>query len=83
MRLGMKSTRNKISIHHKINSDYITFHCGRNEMKFRFGDGPRKTAHSVTANNSVFDEISACADVSFRMILFRVVLTNFITRNEI
>ena len=32
-------------------------------MKFCFGGGPRKTAHSVKANDFCFDEINACADV--------------------
>ena len=34
MRPEMKSTRSEISIHHKGNSVYITFHCGRNEVNF-------------------------------------------------
>ena len=34
MRPEMKSTRNEILIHHKGNSVYITFHCGRNESNF-------------------------------------------------
>ena len=42
-------------------------------MKFRFGGGPRKTVHSAKVNHSRFDEINACADASFRMILIRVV----------
>ena len=37
-------------------------------MKFRIGSGPRKTAHSVKANKSGFDEINACPDVSFCML---------------
>ena len=44
-------------------------------MKFCFRDGSRKTVHSAKANHSCFDEINACADVSFRMISFWVVLT--------
>ena len=51
---------------------------------FRFRIGPRKTAHSGKANHSCFDEVNACADVCFRMILFRVVFAwQFITQNEI
>ena len=34
MRPEMKSTWNNISIHHKRNSVYITFHCGRSETNF-------------------------------------------------
>ena len=71
----MKSTQTEILTHHKRNSVYITFHCGQNEVKFRFGDGPRKTVHSVKANHLCFDEINACADVSCHMISFRVVVT--------
>ena len=41
-------------------------------MKFLFGDGPRKTVHSVNANHFKFDEINACGDVSFHMISFQV-----------
>ena len=52
-------------------------------MKFHFGGGPRKAAHSVKANRFCFDEINECADVSFHRISFRVVFTYFITRNEI
>ena len=40
----------------------------------KFYDGPRKTAHSAKPNHSCFDEINACPDVSFHMILFRVAL---------
>ena len=42
MRFKIKSTRNETSTHRKRNSVYITFHYGRNEMKFHFGDGPKK-----------------------------------------
>ena len=74
----------KFQTTNKINSVCITFHCGRNEMKFRFGVGPRKTAHLVKANYFCFDEISACADVFFHMISFRVVFTRYlITQNQI
>ena len=67
-----------------INFACITFHCVWNEMKFCFGSGPRKTAHSVRANHSYFDEINACPDAYFRVILFQIVFTwHFITRNEI
>ena len=52
-------------------------------MKFHFGGGQRKAAHSVKANRFCFDEINECADVSFHRISFRVVFTYFITRNEI
>ena len=52
MRPEMKSTRNKMLTQQKRNYVYITFHCGRNEMKFRFGGGPRQTVHSVKANHS-------------------------------
>ena len=44
-------------------------------MKFCFEGGPRKTAHSVTANHSCFDEANACVDVYFRMIWFQIVFT--------
>ena len=37
MRPEMKSTRNEILIHHKGNSVYIIFHCGRNESNFVSG----------------------------------------------
>ena len=43
----MKSTLNEILTHHKKNSVSITFHCGRNKMKFCFGGGPTKTAYSI------------------------------------
>ena len=33
----LHETRNKISTHHKRNSVYIDFHCGRNEMNFILG----------------------------------------------
>ena len=74
MRSDMKSTRNEISTHHKRNSVYITFQCGRNEMKFRFDGGTRKTTHSVKTNRFCFDDINVCADI-FDMISFRVVFT--------
>ena len=84
MRPEMISTRNGISAHSIINFACITFHCVWNEMKFFFGSGPRKTAHSVKANHSYFDEINVCADAYFRVILFQLVFTwHFITRNEI
>ena len=44
-------------------------------MKFCFGDGSKKTAHSAKTCHSCFDEINACANVSFRMISFRLVFT--------
>ena len=37
MRPKMKYTQKEISTHHKTNSVYITFHCGRNEMNFVSG----------------------------------------------
>ena len=84
MRPEMKSTRNKIFTNHKRYSVCITFHCRRYEMKFRFGAGPRKTAHSVKANYFCLDEIKACADISFHIISFPVVFTwSFIKRNEV
>ena len=62
----------------------LLFHCGWNEIKFRFGGFPRKTVHSVKCSQLCFDEISACADVSFHMISFLVMFTwYFITQNEI
>ena len=80
----MKSTRNEILTHCKESSVYITFLCGRNEVKICFGDGPRKMIHSVKANHFCFDEITACADVSFCIISIRIVfIWHFITRNEI
>ena len=85
--------RDEISTHHKRSFVYITFHCGWNEVKFRFrggerarggGSGPRKTVHQVKANYFCFDELNACAVVLFHMISFRVVFTwYFIPRNEI
>ena len=66
----IKPNRNEILTHHKINSVYITFHCGRNEVKFRFGGSPRKTVHSVKANHFCFDEINTWADVSIPMFYF-------------
>ena len=75
MRSEMKSTQNDIFTNHKKNSVKTNFHCGRNEMKFRFEGGPRKTVHSVKANHFCFDEIKAWADVFFHMISFRVVFT--------
>ena len=84
MRPEMNSTQNEISTHHKRNSVYFTFHYGRNEMKFRFGGGPRKKVHSVQANHFCFNKVNACAIVSFHMISFWVVFTwYFITRTEI
>ena len=71
----MKSTGNETLTHHKRNSVYIAFHCGQNEMKFRFRVGSRKTVYSGKANHFCFDEISSCADVSFHMISFRVMFT--------
>ena len=65
----IKSTQNEISIHHKRNSVYITFHCGQNEIKFHFRGGLRKTAHPEKANHICFDEIKACADVSFHIFI--------------
>ena len=73
MRPEIKSTRIEISTSHKRNSIYIIFYCGRNKMKIRFGSCPRNMAHSIRTNHSCFDKINACADVSFRMISFRVV----------
>ena len=84
MRPEMKSTQNELLSHHKRNYVYITFHWGRNEMKFYFGVGLGKTVHSVKANHFCFDEINAYANVSFHMISFWVVFTwHFVTRNEI
>ena len=37
MRPEMKSSQNKISIHHKRNFVYITFHSGQNETNFVSG----------------------------------------------
>ena len=71
----MKSTQNEILTHYKRNSVYITSHCGQNEVKFRFGGGPRKPAHSVKANHFYLDEVNTCAVVSFHMISFWVVFT--------
>ena len=42
LRLEMKSTQDGIETHRKRNPIYITFNCGRNEMKFCFEDGPKK-----------------------------------------
>ena len=75
MRPEMKSTRNESLIHDKRNSIYINAHCGQNEVTFRFEGGSRKTAYSLKANHFCFDEIIACADVSFHMTSFRVVFT--------
>ena len=44
LRHEMTFTRNEISFHHKKKSAYITFQCGRNEMKFLFRGGRNKTA---------------------------------------
>ena len=83
MRLEMKSTRYEILTHHKINSVYITFHCRRNKIKFRFWGGPMNTAHSAEVNQFCFDEINASANVSVHMIQFRVLFTlYFITESE-
>ena len=71
----LHETRNEILTHHKRNSVYITSHGWRNEVKFRFGDATRKTAHSVKGNRFWFDEINACAYVSFHIKLFWVVFT--------
>ena len=60
MKPEMKSPQNEILTNHKKNSVYITFHCGRNDMKFRFGGGPRKTVHSLKANHFCFDETNTC-----------------------
>ena len=83
MRREVKSIRNEILTHIKINSVYIIFNCGRNEVKFRFGWSEKNGPFSK-ASLFCFDEIKACADVSFHMISFWVVFTwYFITRNEI
>ena len=68
-------TRNELSTHHKRNPLYIVLLYGRSEIKFRFGSGPRKTAHLVKVNHFCFDEISASANVYFHMISFRVAFT--------
>ena len=75
MRPEKKSTRNETLTHHKINSVYINFHGGRNEVNFCFKGGPRKTTRSVKANRFSSDETDACADVYFHMVSFRVVFT--------
>ena len=42
----------------------------------------RKMSYSEKANHFCFDEINACADVSFHIISFRIVfISYFITRN--
>ena len=56
MRPKMISTRNGISVHDKISFANIAFPCGQNEIKFYLGSVPRKTAHSVKASHSCFDE---------------------------
>ena len=76
----LHETRNEIDPRRNLNAPqkdpiYITFNYARNEIKFCFGDGPKKTAHSAKTSHSCFDEINACADVSFRMISFRLVFT--------
>ena len=65
MRPEMRSTLIYISTSHERNSLYITFHCRRNEVKFRFGSGLRNTVHWVKGNYSRFDEIHVCADGFF------------------
>ena len=45
MRPKMKFNQNKILLVYEKNSVYIIFHCGPNEIQFRFGDGRRETAH--------------------------------------
>ena len=45
MRPEMKYTRNKILLRHEEESIYVTYHCGRNEMKFLFRVGRSETAH--------------------------------------
>ena len=78
IRPEMKSTRTEISTHHKRNFAYITFHCGRNQIKICFEGGPKNDLFSKS------QEINACADVSFHMIPFLEVFTwYFIARNEI
>ena len=75
MRPEMKSTLNEILTHHKKNAVSITFHCGRNKMKFCFGGGPTKTAYSIKTNHFCFNERNTCADVFFLVISFRVLFT--------
>ena len=59
---------------------YITFYWGRNKMKFVSGVVQDK--HPIKEKPINF--VSACADVSFHMISFRVVfIWCFMTRNEI
>ena len=77
MRPKMRSTRNEISTHHKRNSISLLFTAG--EMKFRFGGGPRKTAHSIKANHFCFDKINACTDVPFYMISLPVVFHDILS----
>ena len=63
---------------------YITFHRGRNDMKFRLGGSLRKTVHSIKSNHFCFDEINARTNVFFPVISFRVVFWwHFIARNEV
>ena len=42
-------------------------------MKFCFGAGLRKAAHSAKANHYCFDELGTCANGPIRMISFQVV----------
>ena len=79
MRPEKKSTQNEISTRHKRNFVYTTFYCGENEMKIRFGGGPRKMTYSIN-HHSCFDEINTCADVFFAVISFRIV-KNFFVKN--
>ena len=79
----MNFTRNEILTHQKRNSVYITSRCRWNEVKILFGGGTRKTTHSVKANHFYFYEINAFADVSCRLISFRVMFKYLITRNEV
>ena len=75
MRLEMKSTQDGIETYRKKNPICITFKCGRNEMKFCFAECSKKKADSAKTSHSCFDEINACADVSFRMISIWLVFT--------
>ena len=69
MRPEMKSSRNEVSTRHKINSVDITFHYGRNKMNFF--SGVVRDKRPIKYKSIIL--IYACADVSFHMILFRVV----------
>ena len=75
MRPNIKSTRNEILSHHKEILFTLSFNTSEIKLRFHFGGGPRKTGYSVRADHICFDNINACADVSFNMISFRVVLT--------